>query len=402
MKILQLVPRIPYPPDTGAKIEYLNFARMLSPQNEIILVGFAESDITEQGIKFLKQFYSQIEIVPLPGDSIIKKIVLGLMSSVPYTMQKYYSQEMDNKLREIVKKQPIEIVRIDQMHLANYDQCFTNIPVVLRKHNIDATIMKRLYLTEKRPHIRFYAKLQWKKLIEYERRTCQRFQQCVMITRDDEKELQSLCPGAKTSVIPCGIDVDKYPVRKKNRGATKRITFLGSMDWLPTEDAMLYFLQEIFPILVRKIPDLQFYMIGKLPSNRVLKLCKSPQIVVTGYVDSVLPYLEETDVFVVPLRIGSGMRIKILEALCMGIPIVSTAIGMEGIEAVPGKDLLVADTPEDFAKAVIHVMETPVVAGELSQHGRQVIQEKYSIPVVGSQWKKLLVKEVEIFKSKGK
>jgi polysaccharide biosynthesis protein PslH len=402
MKILQLVPRIPYPPDTGSKIDYLNFARMLSPQHKIILVGFAESKMPEEGIKFLKQFYSQIETFPLPKDSVIKKIVLGLTSSVPYTMQKYYCQEMDNKLCEIVKKQQIDIVCIFQMHMANYDQCFANIPVVLRKHNIDAIIMKRFYLTEKRPHIRFYAKLQWKKLIEYERHTCLRFRQCVMITPDDEKELKSLCPGAKTSIIPCGIDVDKYPVKRKNMGTTKRITFLGSMDWLPTEDAMLYFLQEIWPILIRKIPNLEFYMIGKLPSNRVLRLCKSPQIVVTGYVDSVLPYLEETDVFVVPLRIGSGMRIKILEALCMGIPIVSTAIGMEGIEAVPGKDLLVADTPEDFAKSVIHVMETPVVAGELSQRGRQLIQEKYSIPIVGSQWEKLLTNEIELFKAKGK
>jgi len=173
-----------------------------------------------------------------------------------------------------------------------------------------------------------------------------------------------------------------------------RITFIGSMDWFPNEDAVLYFLESIWPKIKDEHPSAELYIVGRNPSLKIQRLTRQSRITVTGFVNSVQPYLQETAVFVVPLRIGSGMRIKILEALSQGIPTVTTSIGMEGIEAVNGRDLIVADNSDSFAQSVIQILKEPGISTQLSQNGIKLVREKYSNQIVNNLWETLISQEV--------
>jgi len=218
---------------------------------------------------------------------------------------------------------------------------------------------------------------QYRKFTSFEIRTCPQFDLCVCVSEQDRKDLNSLCPGIATAIVPNGVDLDYFsPVEGKENEAS--LVFTGSMDWHPNENAVLYFCNRIFPIIRSRLPTATFTVVGSNPSERVLRLKDLEGVDVTGSVEDVRPYISSADVYVVPLRIGGGTRLKILQALAMKKAVVSTAIGCEGLDLEPDKHLFVSNEPEEFASSVIQLIEDKGLKKKLGEDGNMRIREFYS------------------------
>jgi glycosyltransferase involved in cell wall biosynthesis len=388
MNLLQITTQLPIPANTGGKIDFLAFAKSLSSHHRIHLISFAESYPIDEDIKILRQYYETIDIIVLRQPSLVENLYRGVFSSAPINMLKYKDLRMNQLIKDFIRKHEIDFIRIDHMHMAWYATEFSQIPCVLRKQNIDSIILERFLQQQSNPLKKIFAWSQWKKMLRYEAKVCKNFYN-ITISPEDKKALHALIPEARVVDIPCGIETPEIIPMKPNGAREYTLTFLGSMDWAPNEDGILWFIQEIWPTLKGKFPQLKLQLVGRNPSN-TLKAVADDSITVTGFVKDVLPYLQNTDIFIVPLRMGSGMRIKILEAMSLGLPIVTTTIGYEGITADPEIHLKVADTPIDFINQISFLLDNYQKRVQLGQNAREYLKNHYSLPVIAQRWEKLI------------
>jgi polysaccharide biosynthesis protein PslH len=250
-------------------------------------------------------------------------------------------------------------------------------PVVLFEHNVEHLIWRRLARIETRPWRRALLEIEWRKMRRAEARACRRVRLTLAVSGEDRERLAEAAPGARVAAIPTGVDLDYFhPNGIAERAAS--LVFVGSMDWYPNEDGVLHFLEAVLPRVRRAAPGATLTVVGRSPSARVRAASALAGAEVTGTVDDVRPYVARSAVFVVPLRVGGGTRLKIFEALAQGKSVVSTRIGAEGLPLVPGRHFLQADDPEDFAQAVVALLRDPARRAELGAAGRRLVAERYS------------------------
>lgn len=386
MDILQIAPQIPYPPTDGGKIGIFNITKHLALRGHNITMVAISKD-KQQGALSELQRYCQLEIVHKNTNNSALGAVANLFSHVPYNISKYHGRRVEQRLAELITAQRFDIVHIDHLHMARYGQFVKErfgLPIVLREHNVEMMIMKRFYEEQTNPILKLYAYLQYKKLRRYEPAICEHFDMCVMITKDDEARLKQLSEKAQTVVITAGVDtVLCQPVQNIPEEAYS-LLLLGPFHWLPSSDGILWFYRNVFPKVVEGCPSVRFYIIGKgVPEE--IRSGDHPNVIVTGYVPDVSPYIARCQVCIVPLRIAGGMRIKILELLSMSKAVVSTSVGCEGIEVTNGEHLSVADTEDAFANSIIALFKDEKRRRAIGQKGRALMIERYRWETIAEQ-----------------
>jgi len=376
MRILQLTPRIPYPPDDGGKIGIFGITKYLALRgHEITLLSIAPSQCSD--LSGLRK-YCKVETVVMNTANSYLGMLFNLFSKTPYTISKYHGKLVLNKLKDLLQRNRFDIVHVDHLHMAYYGKFIKekfNLPVVLREHNVESTIWERHYRGISNPLVKAYARFQFRKLYKYESRIAENFDRCFMITEKDKERMQGMNPRVKACVIPAGVDTSYFhpmdvPIEPYS------IVSVASMDWLPNVEGILWFYTTIWPLVKKRIPQAKLYIVGKNPPTEVERLA-GKDIIVTGFVRDVREYMVKAAVSIVPLRTGGGMRIKILNALAMGKAVVSTSVGCEGIDIENGKNIYIADTEEGFAERVIELLEDKSKREELGKEGLKLVREKY-------------------------
>lgn len=261
-------------------------------------------------------------------------------------------------------------------------------PTLLFEHNVEYMIWKRLHDVETTRWRRALLAAEWRRMRRYEARACRRARLTVAVSEADRTLLAANAPGADIRAIPTGVDAAYFhPNGASEKPA--RLVFTGSMDWYPNEDAILHFMDAILPRLRRRVPGLTISVVGRNPSDRLKALGAAKGVQITGTVDDVRPYVAEAAVYVVPLRIGGGTRLKIFEALAMGKAVVSTSVGAEGLPLTPGQHFLQADSPEDFATAVLGLLEDVPRRRAIGEAGRRLVEARYSWKQIGREFERL-------------
>jgi glycosyltransferase involved in cell wall biosynthesis len=253
----------------------------------------------------------------------------------------------------------------------------TRVPVVLFEHNVEYLIWQRLASLESRPVRKTLFELEWRKLRLREGEACAQADLTIAVSDEDKKRLAQLAPNARFATIPTGVDTSYFKPNGR-REIPARLVFTGSMDWHPNEDAVIYFSEAILPRIRTYVPEISLTVVGRNPSARLREVADRAGIMVTGTVDDVRPYIDEAALYVVPLRAGSGTRLKIFEALAMGKAVVSTTVGAEGLSVTPGRDVVLADEPDDFAASVISLLHEPAERRMLGEAGRTLVETHYS------------------------
>ena len=385
MKILFLAPRIPLPADTGGKIRTLNILKQLALHHQVHLVCFSFEYADREHISALEQLGIKVTLVPMEEPSLLQKVLGVLFSPIPFSIFKYYSKQMDDVIKELLKIAKYDAVHIDHLHMAHYHHLFGQTPTFLDEHNVEFKILERCAEVEKSLIKKLLYRNQAEKMKTFEGKMAKTFTGIFACSLDDQLILSKLTVGmVQTHVIPNGVDTEFFNAPIKTDLKENFLVFTGSMDWLPNDDAITYFCERILPLVWQKLPDTKLYVVGKSPSAAVKALAlNDSRVIVTGRVDDVRTYIENAKVFIVPLRIGGGTRLKILEAMAMRKAIVSTSIGAEGIKCRDGINITLADNPESFTQRIVDILGNETFMTQLGQEGRNLVCDQYDWHIVG-------------------
>jgi glycosyltransferase involved in cell wall biosynthesis len=296
------------------------------------------------------------------------------LSRDPVDLWKWRIGAVRQRVTELMARGGVDVCVADFLFAVGNVPLGTGVPVVLFEHNVEYLIWKRLCDIETSAWKRALVAMEWRKLRAREAEACQDADLTIAVSDNDRQRLSEIAPGADIASIPTGVDIEYFAPSTAPRIAN-RLVFSGSMDWHPNEDAVLFFLDQMYPLIRKEIPDVSFTVAGRNPTDRLKTAAAEHQgVTLTGTVPDVRPAILESELCIVPIRAGSGTRLKILEALAMGKPVISTTVGAEGLGLVPDEHFVAADSPEAFAAAVVSLLRDPERRRRLGAAGRTLVE----------------------------
>jgi glycosyltransferase involved in cell wall biosynthesis len=297
------------------------------------------------------------------------------------------SPEFANELRICTGRERFDFVQVEAIEMAQYGLAVREMnlasPPLLIFDDINAEylLQRRAFETDmKHPDLwlgALYSLIQWQRLRRYEAQICRRMDRVVVVSQADGKALQRLLPDLESIVVPNGVDTSYYSLADMEKESDTTLVFTGKMDFRPNVDAVLWFAQKVWPLIQEDVPEARFKVVGRAPHPRLQPLKELPGITLTGYVEDIRPYIAEAGVYVVPLRVGGGTRLKVLEAMSMGKAVVCTSLGCEGIDITPDRELVIADEPLVFAKKTVGLMKNRERRRGLGVAARRLVEARY-------------------------
>lgn len=382
MRILWLKTELLHPVDKGGRIRTYHMLRELKRDHHVTYLtlddGTAAADARERAVEYCHELISiPHRTRPKFTGGFYLDLTRNLLTSLPYFIMKYKSAEMRRQISEHTTRGDFDVVVCDFLMPS------VNLPValpcatVLFQHNVEAMIWKRHHEVQKNPLKKLYLYGQWRKAFAFEREMCRRFDQVIAVSQED-CELMERDYGISSAAVPTGVDTNYFRPAASESREPHHLVFTGSMDWLPNEDAMQYFIKEIMPLIRQVIPDVKLTVVGRNPYPSLVELSRrDTSVIVTGRVDDVRPYMERAAAYIVPLRIGGGTRLKIYEAMAMGKPLVSTTVGAEGLPVTDARELILADTPQAFSEAVVRILTNEKLASELGARAAHLVRAQF-------------------------
>lgn len=406
-RILFLTPQVPYPPHQGTTIRNYNLIAHLADDFEVHLLSFRHPGDELPANSPLASFCAVTEAVPAPSRSLLQRALTTLAHPSPDMALRLASPEFQARLGMLVERYHYDIIQIEGIEMAPYAHWLTTHPLwrsaqhkeqrpeipigrpklVFDDHNAEYVLQQRAWETDSRHPRRWlaagYSFIQWHKLRRYELQTCRLADKVVAVSEADREALLRLDPTLDVTVVPNGVDLAYYGAYDRARDpqavdyGPHALVFTGKMDFRPNIDAVVWFAREVFPLVRQQVPDAVFVVAGKQPHQRVVELGELPGVVVTGWVPDIRAHIAAAAVYVVPLRIGGGTRLKVLEALAMGCALVSTPLGAEGFD-LEGKDVIAfAEDAPAFAEAVVALLRDPDRRRRMGEAGRRFVTDHY-------------------------
>jgi glycosyltransferase involved in cell wall biosynthesis len=390
MNILALSPWFPYPPDNGSKLRIFNLLKQLSRKHRITLLAMtAEDEGSQQNIAALRHWCQDVKTVPkrvYRPDSPVTW--LGFFSFWPRHHIQTFSSEMRDSVASEIQSGRVDLCIAFEFGTVRYLAGYEHIPRVFEEAEL--TKMIGNVTRQANPLLMLRHQLPWWKTRWLVRWVAREFDLCTVVSEQEQRLLQQLIPYYRSiAVIPNGVDVDHYA---GDFGQPKEdsLIFSGALTYSANYDAMEFFLGDILPLIKKERPEVVLRITGKTAGVPLEQLPNVDDVIFTGYLDDVRPSVAQSWVSVVPLRVGGGTRLKILEAMALGTPVVSTSKGAEGLDVTLGENILIADTPSGFADATLHLLEDHGLRARLSENGRSLVRTRYDWAQIGEEFERLL------------
>lgn len=402
MKLLWLNANLLLPLDKGGKLRTWHVMRHLAAHHDITYLSFTDPTQTTAYRAGMREVCTRLETIPrrdAPKGTLrfYADAARYLLDPVPYGVAKYRSPPFAERLRALLRTESFDAVVCDFLvpvvNLPERLPC----PGILFTHNVEAEIWRRHAETAANPLARLFLGRQWRRMLRFEGEALRRFDLVLAVSEVDKTTLERLYPSSlrvPVHVVRTGVDTRYFApappasfrlkadatesqTEASERQVAPHLVFTGSMDWLPNEDGMIYFADEILPRIRAAIPEVTLSIVGRAPTPAVQRLAERSGIEVTGGVDDVRPHVAAGTVYVVPLRIGGGTRLKIFEAMSMGKAVVSTTVGAEGLPVTDGHDIVLADEPQSFADAVVDLIRDPDARARVEAAARRLVVDRY-------------------------
>ena len=395
MKILIACKEFPHSKVIGGPILIYNRLKHLAKNNLVSLAAFSKTG-DEKFIPSVELFCHDLKLVPLPPKrSPWKAAADFFISPVPhYFLRVHGSEKMARTIAAMVKKDRYDFVIAEYSVMGQFIHKNPQLPPTRRIMSVhECYYLARLKsYKHHRPGLgKLKEAINLKGLQKYEFAMYSHADKVLTLTPQGKEELLAVCPGLDIDVVPHGVDVQAFPFSPE-AGQENSLVFLGNYLHYPNVDAVLYFHDEIWPRVKKILPDLKFFVVGQSPPPEISRLSSDGSIIVTGTVDDVIPYLKRGKVFICPVRLGGGFRGKILEAMALGRPVVSTGLGAEGIPASDRENIILADTPDKFVKGIADLMEDPHLYRKIQTNARKLMEENYA-------WEKGVARLERVLKS---
>ena len=392
MHILWIKTELLHPVDKGGRIRTYQMLRQLRREHRITYLALDDGAGGPEAIERASEYCTDVVVVPFTArakrtNGFYWELLQNLASPLPYAVAKYRSSALTRELRRLVAEGDVDVIVCDFLFPSLNVPSGLGVPMVLFQHNVEAAIWERHAQVASHPVKRLYMREQWRRMRAFEGRECRRFDKVVAVSREDCGVLERTYGLRGVEEVPTGVDTDFFRPGNTVSRNRNEIVFTGSMDWLPNEDAVAWFAEAILPRIRAEVPDAQFTIVGRTPSQPVLDLARTHRdVTVTGSVPDVRPYMERAAAFVIPMRVAGGTRLKVYEAMGMEIPIVSTTIGIEGLPVRHDAELLVADEPEAFAASVVRLLREPALGARLATNAATRVRTEFGWREVASRF----------------
>jgi glycosyltransferase involved in cell wall biosynthesis len=392
-KLLFLSQTLPYPPDSGTAIRSYNVLRLLARDYDVTALCFYRRATTPDlagSLAALRAMVPTVEAFPIEQEHSRARLVWdharSLLTGRAYTAYAYESASFSDALRTHLERDRFELAHLDSLDLGAHVPALAGIPVIAVHQNVESALLRRRAANDTSSLRRAYLRVQARLMEGEERRWSPRVALNLAVSDADAADLRALVPSARFEMIPNGVDVETFV--PSNTAADDGIVFVGGMSWFPNADALELFDEEILPLVRARDPQVRVTWVGRAKPEAIASYAKRG-ITLTGHVDDIRPFVASAACYVVPLRIGGGTRLKILDAWAMGKAVVSTSVGCEGLEAVDGKNILIRDDPAAFAAAVTTVLRDTGLRAALERNARLTAEQRYSWDVIGETMRRL-------------
>lgn len=392
MRVLWLGHNLAYPPKGGPLQRNYNLLREAAREHEVHVLVFDQPASRPQGVtpqdcvEALSKFCASVDWIPLPTDSLgvgrYWRAISGLASGEPYEFKWLQSKEMVDRLQRLVGRIRFDVVHADTLGLSPYVPLIPDAGSVLNHHDIESALVQRRASHERNFLWRAFWRQESANLLVAERRWCPTFDANLVVSEDEGQLVKPSCGQSAICVVPNGVDVQYFTPRADPGGT--RLLFCGRLDQLANRGAVTHFFESIWPELVGRVKHLEIDVVGKNPPTWLLELSqRDSRVHVPGFVDDVRPYFQKATVFVCPITDGGGTRLKILDALAMGMPIVSTSFAASGLALQNGQHLLLADTVAQFTESTLRLLSDKVLREGISRRGLEAVTQFYSWETIG-------------------
>jgi len=382
-KILIISPYFPFPARDGGKVRLYNLIKHLSEKNEVYLLAYIEPSTDKSCVDLAKEFCTGVFPVLREEE---KRII---RDDLPRSVSFFYTQAMIDELKKVLDIVKPDVVQLDFLIMTEYVKHIKNVPVFYTEHDMGLLDFNQSFHDrDLDDNKRFF---EWKKLVQYEKKILDFFTSVIVLTERDKGLIENLNSNIKATIIPTGVDTEFY---KPNdcTDKEKSLVFVGHYKHFPNLDAIVYFVKNIYPKVIEKISNIKLYIVGSGVTKRVEDL-KNNNIIVTGEVEDIRQYLKRPNIFVAPVRLGGGIKGKVLEAMAMGVPVVATKEAVSGIDYSIGEFALISDDPKVFAENIIKLYNDGSIYNTLSVNSRKIVENNYN-------WKKIAEKLNDFYSDK--
>jgi len=383
LKILFLANRVPYPPFRGDKLKIFNLAKKLCATHELHLLTFAQNEEDWTYSEELKKIFTSVHFIDLPKWKSAMNCIGGLFNAIPFQVHYFRSEAMKLAIKELLEKEKFDVVHVQHLRMAQYLEDKMEIPRILDLPDAFSLYWKRKQANTKNPILRFFENLEQKRVFKYEK-ILSKYNLSLVCSREDKHYLEQQHQLNNISLLPNGVDTSNFYPRPHDYSHNQTLLFTGNMDYGPNIDAVSYFTEEILPKVKIQFPTVKFVIAGQRPVPKVLALANE-SVQVTGFIPNLADQYDAASVVVAPLRFGAGTQNKVLEAMAMGVPVVCSNIGFEGLGIESGQGAIMQTDPEDFAQSIISLLVSEEKRKKVGQQGVVVIQNKFSWDIIARQ-----------------
>lgn len=381
MRILYLFPQLPYPPESGGRIITFEYVKHFLRKHQVWIVSLKHKPEDKGYAEILERMGANVILADAPPRISFGTLLKSFFSKSPYKAHRFYSEELAEMLARLMGSVQFDVIHAQNFYMAQYINGHEKAKTIYYKENYEGLLLKRYAATLKNPVSRLFWRNEARKTTWYEIELAKRFDKVLCISSIDAERFRKKAPEIDWEVLPATIDLNVHRFSPQ-RGNSRDLLFLGMLNYFPNIDGAEFFVKEVMPLVRQEVPDARLNICGHSPAKKVRRLGREEGVNVIGPIPDAQKALEECSVFVIPLRIGGGVRLKLLQCLSAGIPVVSTSIGCEGINVQDGRDILIADEPRDFARKLVRLLKDETLRSNLVHAGRQLIETQYSPKVV--------------------
>lgn len=374
---------MPYPPFRGDKLKIFNLAKRLCKQHELHLITFAQNEDDWTYEAELKKIFTTVKFIGLPKWKSLLNTGLGLFNSKPFQVNYFSSNTMKSTIDVFLKDQQIDVVHVQHLRMAQYLFAQKNIPRILDLPDAFSLYWSRKQATSRNPIIRLLEQWEQKKVYRYEQ-ILSAYNLALVCSKEDKQYLEEQHQISNVALLPNGVDTEVFCTNNHDYSHNNILLFTGNMDYRPNIDAVCYFVESILPKVKVKYPDVQFIIAGQRPVAKVLSLAND-SVKVTGFIPNLALQYNAASVVVAPLRFGAGTQNKVLEAMAMGVPVVCSNIGFEGLGIRSGEGAIMQTDADAFASSIVELLSSTAMRKEVGQKGVSVIQNNFSWDIIAAQ-----------------
>lgn len=378
MKILFIANRFPYPPFRGDKLKIYNLTKRLSNHHELHLITFTEQKSDLQYLPELEKIFTKIEIIHLPKLQSVFNVGIGMLGSLPLQVNYFKSRTFKNRLKSLLESYQYDAIHVQHLRMAQYAIPYKNLYRILDLPDAFSLYWQRRKEVKRNIFERILDHIESKRVLKYEKYILQAFNLNLVCSNEDLQFLVDKHKIENIRLLSNGVDTDKFKPMNHDYTHHHTLLFTGNMDYAPNVDAVIYFAEDVLPLIKRQYPNVKFVIAGQRPIDKVKALDNGKDIQVTGFIPELSEMYNSASVVVAPLRFGAGTQNKVLEAMAMGIPVVCSNIGFEGLGISDGEGAFMRTNANDFAKQVVDLLSSQDLRQLTGEKGVHVIRNSFS------------------------